>query len=52
VLTLIVITMKRKCPTCKAWFEAVVPWKVYCKPYCRLKAHRQRKGGHDGKETS
>ena len=48
--SVIMASVKRKCPACGKKFEVVVPWKLYCKPYCRLKAFRQRhKGGHDGK---
>lgn len=34
--------MKRRCKTCGTRFYPVQPTQVYCRPYCRLKAFRQR----------
>jgi hypothetical protein len=44
--------VKRKCQTCGTRFYPVQPTQKYCRPYCRLKAFRQRqKEGHDGKTS-
>ena len=41
--SVIIAGVKRKCPACGNKFEVVVPWKLYCKPYFRLTAFRQRR---------
>ena len=44
--------MKRRCPICGTRFYPVQPTQKYCRPYCKLKAFRQRrKGERDGKAT-
>ncbi len=49
--SVIIASVKRKCPACGKKFEVVVPWKLYCKPYCRLKAFRQRRKEADNGKT-
>jgi hypothetical protein len=37
------VIVKKRCPVCGVSFEAIVPWKKYDRPYCRLKALRARR---------
>jgi len=35
-------SMKRKCPVCGKRFYPIMPTQIYDRPYCKLKAFRQR----------
>jgi predicted nucleic acid-binding Zn ribbon protein len=43
ITAVIILGMKRKCPMCGTRFYPVQPTQTYCRPYCRLKAFRQRR---------